>query len=229
MPRGPMMQRGMQAMPKVRKGTVPRLMKYLFEGYKAYWIIVALCIVASSISGVIANTYLQELIDDCIIPGRQRPPQDPSHDGFDIRGRRDSVFPVHQTGRYNHARHAQTFPRGYVPQDGIVANQILRYSRSRRHNVHIYQRYRRAPSDDRTEPAADFPESYQYGGDIRNDDILQPLDDAVCHSRYMRDVLYRQNSGRRLGEIHDEPAAFVSHYGRLYRRNGQRAEGRQSL
>ena len=71
MPKGPMMQKGMQAMPKIRKGTVARLMKYVFEGYKAYWIIVALCIVASSISGVIANTYLQELIDDCIIPGVQ--------------------------------------------------------------------------------------------------------------------------------------------------------------
>lgn len=34
MPRGPMMQKGMQAMPKVRKGTVTRLMKYVFEGYE---------------------------------------------------------------------------------------------------------------------------------------------------------------------------------------------------
>ncbi len=55
--------------PSIPKGTAMRLLKYVFSGYKAYWIVVMLCIAVSAICGVIAQTYLQSLIDDCIIPG----------------------------------------------------------------------------------------------------------------------------------------------------------------
>ena len=55
--------------PSIPKGTAMRLLKYVFSGYKAYWVVVMLCIAVSAICGVIAQTYLQSLIDDCIIPG----------------------------------------------------------------------------------------------------------------------------------------------------------------
>ena len=55
--------------PSIPKGTAMRLLKYVFSGYKAYWVVVMLCIAVSAICGVIAQTYMQSLIDDCIIPG----------------------------------------------------------------------------------------------------------------------------------------------------------------
>ena len=60
------------AMPKgpaIPRGTTKRLLKYVFSTYKAYWVIVLLCIAVSAVCGVTAQSFLQRLIDDCITPG----------------------------------------------------------------------------------------------------------------------------------------------------------------
>ena len=59
----------MPAGPSIPKGTTKRLMKYVFSAFKGYWIIVLICIAVSAVCGVIAQTYLQQLVDDCITPG----------------------------------------------------------------------------------------------------------------------------------------------------------------
>ena len=53
----------------MKKGTFPRLLKYIFRHYKPHLIIVAVCIVVSAIAGTIATFFLQRLIDQCITPG----------------------------------------------------------------------------------------------------------------------------------------------------------------
>ncbi len=50
-------------------GTFSRLMKYLMQHYKLHLIIVAVCIVITSLSSVIASIFLQRVIDEAIIPG----------------------------------------------------------------------------------------------------------------------------------------------------------------
>lgn len=63
-----MMKRGVPAGP-VKKGTFGRLLKYIGSYYKPHLFIVAVCIVLSSISSVIATMFMQRLIDECIVPG----------------------------------------------------------------------------------------------------------------------------------------------------------------
>ena len=64
----PMMRRGAPAGP-VKKGTFGRLLKYIAGYYKGRLIVVAACIILSSISSVIATMFMQRLIDECIVPG----------------------------------------------------------------------------------------------------------------------------------------------------------------
>ncbi len=54
---------------KAGAGTFPRLMKYLFQYYKLQLIVVAVCVVISSLASVIASIFLQRVIDEAIIPG----------------------------------------------------------------------------------------------------------------------------------------------------------------
>ena len=63
-----MMRRSVPAGP-VKKGTFGRLLKYIGQYYKPQLIVVAVCIIMSSISGVIATMFMQRLIDNCIVPG----------------------------------------------------------------------------------------------------------------------------------------------------------------
>ena len=53
---------------KVDLNTVKRLFKYIFRDYKLHYIIVIICIVISSITGVIGQLFLGRLIDDYIKP-----------------------------------------------------------------------------------------------------------------------------------------------------------------
>ena len=53
----------------INKNTLSRLLKYIFGYYRIELIIVAVCIVFSSISSVIATMFMQRLIDECILPG----------------------------------------------------------------------------------------------------------------------------------------------------------------
>ena len=66
MPQGKRMQFG----PKepINFDTVKRLLKYTLKGYKVQYIIVLICIVISSIAGVIGQVLFGKLIDDCITP-----------------------------------------------------------------------------------------------------------------------------------------------------------------
>ncbi|MGB4660204.1 MAG: ABC transporter ATP-binding protein [Mobilitalea sp.] len=50
------------------KNTIKRLMSYVTKGYKIRFIIVLICILASSIVGVIGSMFLKTLIDDYITP-----------------------------------------------------------------------------------------------------------------------------------------------------------------
>ena len=49
--------------------TFKRLIKYLFHYYKPHLIVVCICIVISACASVVATTFLQRLIDECITPG----------------------------------------------------------------------------------------------------------------------------------------------------------------
>lgn len=49
--------------------TFKRLIKYLFHYYKPHLIVVCICIVISACASVVATTFLQQLIDECITPG----------------------------------------------------------------------------------------------------------------------------------------------------------------
>lgn len=52
-----------------KKGTFGRLLRYIFSVYKVQLIVVAICIIISSIASVIGTFFLQRLIDECITPG----------------------------------------------------------------------------------------------------------------------------------------------------------------
>lgn len=54
--------------PKYKKGTIKRLLSYVFKGYKGRLLIVLICIIVSSIASVAASLFLKELIDNYILP-----------------------------------------------------------------------------------------------------------------------------------------------------------------
>ncbi len=54
--------------PRVRKGTIKRLLSYIFKNYKKQAIIVLITIVVSSIADAYGSLFLQSLIDDYITP-----------------------------------------------------------------------------------------------------------------------------------------------------------------
>lgn len=55
--------------PGAKKGTMGRLIRYISHYYKGRLILVAVCIVLSSLASVISTMFMQRLIDDCITPG----------------------------------------------------------------------------------------------------------------------------------------------------------------
>ena len=59
---------GIPPMPK-SPSALGRLLKYIFRQYKASLIIVAVCVIISAVASVIANAFMQRLVDDCILPG----------------------------------------------------------------------------------------------------------------------------------------------------------------
>ena len=61
---GPMGHKGMRGGPKAKnaKGTVSRLIKYLFNYYKAYLIIVGICILLSAVSGTVSSLFLNQIV-----------------------------------------------------------------------------------------------------------------------------------------------------------------------
>ncbi len=61
---GPMGHKGMRGGPKAKnaKGTVARLIKLLFKYYKAYLIIVGICILLSAVSGTVSSLFLNQIV-----------------------------------------------------------------------------------------------------------------------------------------------------------------------
>ena len=55
--------------PPMNKGALGRALKYIFGHYKAQFVIVAVCIIVSSVATSIATIFTQRLVDECIIPG----------------------------------------------------------------------------------------------------------------------------------------------------------------
>ncbi|MCQ2536528.1 MAG: ABC transporter ATP-binding protein/permease [Lachnospiraceae bacterium] len=64
-PRG----RGRGPMPKIEKGVIGRLLKYVFSKYKARLIVVMVCIVLSSVGGASMSVFMQRTIDEVVVPG----------------------------------------------------------------------------------------------------------------------------------------------------------------
>jgi len=54
---------------QVKKGTFSRFLKYLFSNYTPHLIVVIVCILISSLASVIANFYIQRIVDEVITPG----------------------------------------------------------------------------------------------------------------------------------------------------------------
>ena len=69
MPKGPMRGRGMPV-PKgaIKKGTLGRVLKTVFKYYKWQMLAILLCIVVSSVGGLVSSVYMQMLVDDVITP-----------------------------------------------------------------------------------------------------------------------------------------------------------------
>ncbi len=69
MPKGPMRGRGMPV-PKgaIKKGTLGRLLKTVFKYYKWRLLAVLVCILFSSVGGLVSSVYMQRLVDDVITP-----------------------------------------------------------------------------------------------------------------------------------------------------------------
>ena len=61
--------------PKIEKGTIGRLLKYITKNHKKKFIFVIICIILSSVANVLGSLFLQTLIDDYITPllGVQNP------------------------------------------------------------------------------------------------------------------------------------------------------------
>lgn len=53
----------------IQKGTIGRLMKYVFRHYPAHIIVVVVCIVVSALATTVATVFMQRLIDEAITPG----------------------------------------------------------------------------------------------------------------------------------------------------------------
>ncbi len=53
---------------EIKKGTIPRLLKYIGKKYKGRLVIVFICIIISAVAGVMGSLFLQTLIDDNIEP-----------------------------------------------------------------------------------------------------------------------------------------------------------------
>lgn len=54
--------------PKVKKGTLTRVLKYMLQRYTPHMIIVVICIITAAICSVQATLFMQTLIDDYILP-----------------------------------------------------------------------------------------------------------------------------------------------------------------
>lgn len=53
----------------VKKGTLKRLLKYIFKYYKSALIAVFVCLILSAAGGLISTVFMQQLIDNVITPG----------------------------------------------------------------------------------------------------------------------------------------------------------------
>ena len=54
---------------KIKKGTFGRLLRFVFSNYKGRVIVVAVCLIISSLANVAMSVFMRKLIDDCIVPG----------------------------------------------------------------------------------------------------------------------------------------------------------------
>ncbi|MBQ4270097.1 MAG: ABC transporter ATP-binding protein, partial [Clostridia bacterium] len=70
MPKGPMRGRGMPV-PKgsIKKGTLGRLLKFVFKHYKWRMLFIFLCIIVNAMGSLVSSIFVQSLVDDVIIPG----------------------------------------------------------------------------------------------------------------------------------------------------------------
>lgn len=62
------MKRQMGPRPKVKKGTMKRLLKMLFTDYKWQLLLIAVCLVFSAIGSSVSSIFLQKIIDNVITP-----------------------------------------------------------------------------------------------------------------------------------------------------------------
>ncbi len=62
------MKRQMGPRPKVKKGTMKRLLKMLFTDYKWQLLLVAVCLIFSAIGSSVSSIFLQRIIDNVITP-----------------------------------------------------------------------------------------------------------------------------------------------------------------
>ncbi len=63
------------AMPKgaIKKGTMSRLLKYLFHYYKTPLIVTVVCILLSSMASIVSSVFMKNLVDGVIKPGVESP------------------------------------------------------------------------------------------------------------------------------------------------------------
>ena len=79
--KGGRMRGGVVAKGAIKKGTFPRLMKYVFKYYKWHLLAVLLCLVVSAGGGLISSLFMQKNIDDIMNPGIANGCLQPHHGG----------------------------------------------------------------------------------------------------------------------------------------------------
>lgn len=66
---GPGSRRAYGPRPKLKKGTIKRILNYVFKLYTKQLVLVAVCLLVSSLSGVAMSVFMKKIIDDVITPG----------------------------------------------------------------------------------------------------------------------------------------------------------------
>ena len=185
--------------------------------YKALLVVVAVCLVLSSLGNVAASYLLKPAINDYIIPGDFKGLFSPARaDGRDVR-RRGAVlvclFAHHGAHRTADGRHA---PPGSVRQAPDPAAALFRHPPVRRPDEPLHKRHRHRLRDDHEQPC----EHPFERGDVRvydRDDALPQLGTHAHHLRLPRaDAAGRQDDRRAQPRELPAPAARARRRERLY-------------
>lgn len=108
----PMGRRPRGPMPKIKKGVIGRLIKYVFSKYKARFIAVMICIILSSVGSVSMSVFMQRLIDEVITPGLSSGWDSVAASAFAVLGTLAMIYLVGVLASFTYTRLMATVTQG---------------------------------------------------------------------------------------------------------------------